>query len=327
MSERKITDLFRRKTLVYVYLANEKIREKFLLQAEAEGLMFKNGRKPGPMADTAVVRLKPDKTINYICGFAEHMLFRSECTEKADGQTILRIDYQKYSEGKKNYMYVREEEPRKRRISDLLYNKNRLYFYLASENEKSAFADAVTREHLMFPDGTFIEKIIPGNVMMIDKRGHVFSSDELDTAEVESEEESDQFIKVDYQKYIQGETDYLFTGNIYMRIEENKRVNIVDLPGYDRSIYEGTSCFLVKDPAPSYSQMTKLLYWLRSEGFACCKDPAPGTLRNCIYVNVNARTYMYSIGEPPICDLVGNATLTVEEFNIIYGILRKYSKE
>lgn len=101
-NQRKIADLLRLKGRVYVRLANEEIGRRFLRDAEREGFTFGDGAKPTEREYSDIFAINRDMTINYV-GFIGHIAFSG--AKKIGGERLFRVDYEKYSQNAKDYMY------------------------------------------------------------------------------------------------------------------------------------------------------------------------------------------------------------------------------
>ena len=63
---RKIKDLINPGKKVYIILNNDEIRERFMLNAEAEGITFGDGVKPTKRIADDIMALQSDGTICYV---------------------------------------------------------------------------------------------------------------------------------------------------------------------------------------------------------------------------------------------------------------------
>lgn len=98
MKNRTIAELARKRGRVYVYLANSSLCDMFMQQAEQEGFVFADGAKPTEREAHEIMVIHSDFTLNYV-GFAGHMLFGN------NPKNLLRVDYAKYRNGLKDYLY------------------------------------------------------------------------------------------------------------------------------------------------------------------------------------------------------------------------------
>jgi hypothetical protein len=81
---------------VYVHLANGKVGNDFLRQAEAEGFIFGDGVKPTERDYAAVMAINQDHTINYV-GFVGMMAYGSGAKMIGNKQ-LIRIEFDKWKE-------------------------------------------------------------------------------------------------------------------------------------------------------------------------------------------------------------------------------------
>ena len=81
---------------VYVHLANGKVGNDFLRQAEAEGFIFGDGVKPTERDYAAVMAINQDHTINYV-GFVGMMAYGSGAKMIGNKQ-LIRIEFEKWKE-------------------------------------------------------------------------------------------------------------------------------------------------------------------------------------------------------------------------------------
>ena len=105
MSNRTIKNLAEKKGRVYVYLADRKIGEQFMKQAESEGFTFSDGVKLSQpdRGYATIMAINHDNTINYV-GANGRIAFGGGFKKVGD-EKLIRVDYQKYSDGDKNYIY------------------------------------------------------------------------------------------------------------------------------------------------------------------------------------------------------------------------------
>lgn len=88
---------------VYVYLANDEIGNKFMQQAESEGIAFNDGVKPTERNYAEIMAVNNDFTINFV-GSVGRMAFGSG-TESIGDKKLLRVDFEKYIKGEKDFLY------------------------------------------------------------------------------------------------------------------------------------------------------------------------------------------------------------------------------
>lgn len=105
---RTIKDLANKnKGKVYVYLANDKIGNKFMQQAEKEGFTFNDGAKPTSRCYAEIMAVNGNSTINFV-GSVGRMAFGSGA-ETVNGQKLLRVDFAKYANGESDYLYRKSQ--------------------------------------------------------------------------------------------------------------------------------------------------------------------------------------------------------------------------
>ena len=85
---------------IYIYLDNEKIGKRFMQDAENEGYRF--GKiKPTENGWSDIIALESKKQLSYV-GFVGHVCF--QCNG-GDNGNLTRIDYEKYVNGDKNFIF------------------------------------------------------------------------------------------------------------------------------------------------------------------------------------------------------------------------------
>lgn len=84
----------------------------------------------------------------------------------------------------------------------------------------------------------------------------------------------------------------------------------------------GTACFLVECNCISYD--CDFINFLRSEGFSIWDKHGFYDSVSWIYININSKIYAPGMPGISICETVGNHAVTIEEFECIYGIYKKY---
>lgn len=94
---RTIKELVRNEKKVYIYLSSKAIEYRFMSDAEREGIIFGDGVKPTERQIDDIMALHDDGTICFL-GWAGRMSYHYN---KAN---IKRIDYEKYIEGKEDYL-------------------------------------------------------------------------------------------------------------------------------------------------------------------------------------------------------------------------------
>lgn len=80
---------------VYILLKDEAIRHRFMSDADTAGITYENGTKASGREADDIMALFPNGTICFV-GFAGRMNFQAS--------KVLRIDYEKYMNGKKDYI-------------------------------------------------------------------------------------------------------------------------------------------------------------------------------------------------------------------------------
>ena len=100
--ERTIKNLSQMNGKVYVYLANAEIGNQFLRSAENEGFRFGDGAKPTSRNYAEIMAVNKEQTINFV-GSNGRIAFGSNA--KIAGQSLIRIDYEKYAAGAEDYYY------------------------------------------------------------------------------------------------------------------------------------------------------------------------------------------------------------------------------
>lgn len=105
MSKRTIRNLAEKKGRVYIYLANKEIGENFMKQAESEGFTFSDGAKftHPDRGYESIMAINHNYTINYV-GTNGRIAFGGGFKRIGD-EKLIRVDFQKYSAGEKNYIY------------------------------------------------------------------------------------------------------------------------------------------------------------------------------------------------------------------------------
>ncbi len=104
---RTVTELSKLKGKVYVYLNNQTVEKKFLMDAEAEGFTFGDGERPTQRSGSGLYVVNRDWTISFV-GLAGHMAFQS-ATMVGD-QELIRVDYEKYVFGFDDYLMNKEKK-------------------------------------------------------------------------------------------------------------------------------------------------------------------------------------------------------------------------
>lgn len=94
---RKIKDLIGTSEKVYISLKTPAIRDRFMSDAQREGITFGDGAQPAKRPAEDIMRLLPDGAICFV-GFAGRTALRLCCSDAAV------IDYEKYVSGSPNYI-------------------------------------------------------------------------------------------------------------------------------------------------------------------------------------------------------------------------------
>jgi len=103
---RTIKELSKKNGRVYVYLANVAIGERFMQQAEDEGFMFADGKKPTERCFAEIMAVNGNMTINFV-GTNGRIAFGSG-VQTVGGEKLIRVDYEKYITGVEDYEYKRQ---------------------------------------------------------------------------------------------------------------------------------------------------------------------------------------------------------------------------
>lgn len=93
---------------VYVYLDSEEVGNAFLKQAESEGFKYKDGSTPTSKPYEQVMAVNSNGTINYI-GTNGMIAFYANAG-RIGLKKLIRVDYQKYAAGEKNFKYRKRPE-------------------------------------------------------------------------------------------------------------------------------------------------------------------------------------------------------------------------
>lgn len=101
---------------IYIYLEDEKICNVFLKNAEDEGYRF--GKiKPTKNDGSNIIALEKNKQLSYV-GFVGHMAF--QCPDGVKGN-FYRIDYKKFINGDKDYLFKDEPKLQVKEIKGKFY--------------------------------------------------------------------------------------------------------------------------------------------------------------------------------------------------------------
>ena len=93
---RTIRELIKEEKKVYIYLRNKATEDRFISDAECEGITFGDGVKPTERQIDDIMALYGDGTISFL-GWAGRMTYHY------NKNGIKRIDYEKYINNKENY--------------------------------------------------------------------------------------------------------------------------------------------------------------------------------------------------------------------------------
>lgn len=94
---RTIKELLQFKKKVYIVLPTKAIQYRFMSDADREGITFGDGINATDRMAGDIMALLPDGHICFV-GWAGHMCYR------LGGDTVLRVDYEKYISGETNYI-------------------------------------------------------------------------------------------------------------------------------------------------------------------------------------------------------------------------------
>ena len=93
---RTIKELAELESRVYVHLANDKVGNDFLRQAEAEGFTFGDGVKPTEREYAEIMAINHDGTINYVG--AVGMMAYGSGAKMIGNKQLIRIEFDKWNE-------------------------------------------------------------------------------------------------------------------------------------------------------------------------------------------------------------------------------------
>ena len=94
-----IRQLIGKEQKVYIVLRNKAIQYRFMSDAEYEGITFGDKVKATEREADDIMALQPDGTICYL-GWAGRMCYHNR------KQGVIRVDYEKYISGAKDYVIV-----------------------------------------------------------------------------------------------------------------------------------------------------------------------------------------------------------------------------
>lgn len=104
---RTVSDLTKMDGRVYVYLCNDTVRRKFLLDTEMEGFTFGDGVNPTKRPMDDIYAVNRNHTLNFI-GWAGHMAYHY--LEAISGKPLIRVDYEKYLLVFDDYLILRVKD-------------------------------------------------------------------------------------------------------------------------------------------------------------------------------------------------------------------------
>ena len=96
---RTIRELINKEKKVYIVLHTKAMQYRFMSDAEREGITFGDGVKATERMANDIMALLPDGHICFV-GWVGRMCY------KQGGNSILRIDYEKYIDGSPDYITV-----------------------------------------------------------------------------------------------------------------------------------------------------------------------------------------------------------------------------
>lgn len=94
---RTIRELVNQEKKVYIYLRTTELQERFMRDAEREGIAFGDGMKPTERKADEIMALQADGAICFL-GFAGRMSYHY------GKDKVIRIDYDKYIVGTEDYI-------------------------------------------------------------------------------------------------------------------------------------------------------------------------------------------------------------------------------
>ncbi|MBQ9228728.1 MAG: hypothetical protein IJ168_07855 [Eubacterium sp.] len=94
---RTLTALLQNDKRVFIYLANDNLKRKFLRQAEDEGFVL-HGNDPTKERAADIMIIHRDYTLSHLSGFATMGCYQN-CRKE------MRVDYARYSNGLADYYY------------------------------------------------------------------------------------------------------------------------------------------------------------------------------------------------------------------------------
>ncbi len=94
---RKIKELLQQGKKVYIVLPTKAMQYRFMSDADREGITFGDGVRAIDRMSSDIMALLPDGHICFV-GWVGRMCF------KQGGDSVLRVDYERYINGEKSYM-------------------------------------------------------------------------------------------------------------------------------------------------------------------------------------------------------------------------------
>ncbi len=94
---RTIRELINSEKKVYIFLGSRAIRYRFMSDAELEGITYGDNAKPTERQVDEIMALNPDGTICFL-GLVGRICYH------AGGDTVIRVDYEKYIDGQEDYI-------------------------------------------------------------------------------------------------------------------------------------------------------------------------------------------------------------------------------
>ena len=99
---RTLTELLKTNNKVFIRLANDNLKQKFMQQAEDEGFVYQ-GQKPTTLQAESIMIIHDDYTLGTLVGMATNMHYHY-CPKE------MRVDYARYINGLDDYNYIIKEE-------------------------------------------------------------------------------------------------------------------------------------------------------------------------------------------------------------------------
>ncbi len=92
----------------------------------------------------------------------------------------------------------------------------------------------------------------------------------------------------------------------------------------EKRISDGTACFLVKDRSLLDGWESPIYHWLKGEGFVSWGTKGVYSGVDWIFINLNSKIFAPGMPFVSITTPVGKHAITLEEFQTIYQIFKKY---